>query len=376
MILVTVIALFSLVSCNPSNDAPKSISVDATTLGFADEFGSTTVAKWTSDETLELYRSEDWSSATFSMVSGANEELAKFLGTDLSSEKLYALRSATPAPIVNGKATISVPSHNIFLADENSSLVAPQIGEGTTQGLTFTPIFGAIKLAITGDFSAQKIQVIIPNQEIGINGNYIYDVATKTLQSQDVEYSSTRTFDTPITLSATPTMIYVALPEGAYSQVELRVNNPATGELLGYTANDITIEQGKVTSATNISTKKIVEVTGTWRMSSFCGSPANIDLYITFTKDLKFTMYQRTESLTYITYSGTYSIDTTNATLSGEYDDGRSWANSYKVSYSDESIVLTNTANSTEVSIYEPATAPTIHTNKARAALVTDIKPL
>ena len=375
MILATVTTLFSLVSCATADNGPKSISVEATTFGFIDGV-DTTLAKWTSDETVELYRSENWQSAIFTITSGAGEALANFKGTILDSEKFYALRSTTPAHIVEGKAAISVPSKNIFLADENSSLVAPQIGEGTAQGVKFTPIFGAIKFAVTGDFATQTIKVRIPNKEIGINGDYFYDVVTNTLRGQDVEYSSTRTFDTPLTLSDTPQMVYVALPEGDYSKVELRVVNHSTGDLFSYIAENITINQGAVTDATNIRSNKLVEVTGTWHMASYCDSPANIDLYIVFTEDMKFTMYQRSATTTYNTFSGSYTIDSQTAVITGEYNDGTAWANSYKISYSGDNLVLTNTANSTEISVYEPAKVPTIHSTKMRAASVTDVKPL
>ena len=91
-----------------------------------------------------------------------------------------------------------------------------------------------------------------------------------------------------------------------------------------------------------------------------------------------FELYQRSNSATYVKYNGSYSLNEASAIISGTYSDGSLWANSYYYSInSNNELVFTNTYNSTEITIYEPATMPNISAIKAsRSATKYDIKPL
>ena len=95
-------------------------------------------------------------------------------------------------------------------------------------------------------------------------------------------------------------------------------------------------------------------------------------------EDGSFLLYQRSNSATYVEYSGTYTLDEANAVISGVYSDGSSWANSYNYSINaNNELVFVNTNNSAEITIYEPATMPSISTlNISRAANISNIKPL
>ena len=117
---------------------------------------------------------------------------------------------------------------------------------------------------------------------------------------------------------------------------------------------------------------------GTWHIKSYCGAPSDIDIYMQLNEDGSFLLYQRSNSATYVEYSGTYTLDEANAIISGVYSDGSSWANSYNYSInSNNELVFVNTNNSAEITIYEPATMPSISTlNISRAANISNIKPL
>lgn len=115
---------------------------------------------------------------------------------------------------------------------------------------------------------------------------------------------------------------------------------------------------------------------GGWHIKSYCGTASNTDIYMQLNEDNSFLLYQRTNSPTYTAYKGTFAIS--NNTISGSYDDGTQWASNYTYSIDGNGcLVFVNTYNSSEVTVYEPATMPSLSTlGKARLATKSDIKPL
>lgn len=68
------------------------------------------------------------------------------------------------------------------------------------------------------------------------------------------------------------------------------------------------------------------------------------DIYVTFTAENAFTLYQKTGQGGYKIYSGTYSLNAAESgyTLSGEYSDGTLWGTVYTVGSTDaDTITLT-----------------------------------
>ncbi len=105
--------------------------------------------------------------------------------------------------------------------------------------------------------------------------------------------------------------------------------------------------------------KTIDNCIGDWRLTSFCGTPADMDIYVTLRKDKTFTLYQRSADYMPVIYSGSYTFDEENSTLSGSYDDGTAWADSYIVEDTDgEFMVWLNAADRSEVSVYERSDIP------------------
>ena len=100
-------------------------------------------------------------------------------------------------------------------------------------------------------------------------------------------------------------------------------------------------------------------VTYTWRIKSFCGNAVDADLYIKFDAGGKFVMMQRSDSMGYIRYRGSYTVDQENSILSGQYNGGESWVCDYRFSFNElHELVLESITENPEVSIYEASIMP------------------
>lgn len=116
--------------------------------------------------------------------------------------------------------------------------------------------------------------------------------------------------------------------------------------------------------------EKPLDITGEWNLvnvqtkSATLGDQA-VDVYISFSEDKSFTMYQMIGTGRYRKYSGTWILSGT--TLSGKYSDGKPWGSSYEVELSSSGTRLTLTSDSGEVDTYQKASIPTDVTGNAIA---------
>lgn len=79
------------------------------------------------------------------------------------------------------------------------------------------------------------------------------------------------------------------------------------------------------------------KLVGDWHCTA---TSADAEIYVTFTADKTFALYQLVGEGSYRLYNGTWSLDGT--TLSGKYNDGTEWGSAYEVtSDSDDSMKLT-----------------------------------
>ena len=100
-------------------------------------------------------------------------------------------------------------------------------------------------------------------------------------------------------------------------------------------------------------------VTYAWRIKSFNGNAVDADLYIKFDNGGTFLMMQRSGSMGYTEYRGTYTMDKENSILSGEYSDGESWVCDYNFSFNEShELVLESITETPEVSVYEASEMP------------------
>lgn len=124
------------------------------------------------------------------------------------------------------------------------------------------------------------------------------------------------------------------------------------------------------------SEEKAHELVNCWHLVVLNGAEVDVDIYIDFDNDGKFAIYQRTESLEYTVFNGTYTIDEENSVVSGVYDDGTAWLCDYNYVVEGKTLTLTNVDNSSEVAIYEESEVPASATTSTRSASVFDVKPL
>lgn len=377
--LLCVATAMAMLSCEDNTSGVRNMTLKCKTEGFVNEQESTK-AYWGEDEQIYLYRSEDWSIALMSQNSGAGGSSATFSGKIADSKQgFYAVRPYTAAGAVrmDGSLSIDIAPNNIFLADENSSVVVPQVGTGNSGGLTFKSLFGAVKIPIVGPTSLSQIQASLPGEERGMHGSFDYNFKRGTLIGYNVKYALTRTFEQPVDISADGA-IYVALLPGSYSKIELLLQSGADGTRYVCTVEDITIQKGRLIEATDAKCSAVASVVGSWRIKSFCGADAPVDLYIDFKINQRFTILQRTELAGYKLYEGVYTVDAENSTISGEYYDGSSWNDSYRFSMNENrELVLESLSTPSEVTIYESVEMPDIDDiNLAKMAVGNNVKPL
>ncbi len=85
--------------------------------------------------------------------------------------------------------------------------------------------------------------------------------------------------------------------------------------------------------------KTLVEkIAGEWHCSA---SNIDADIFISFTADCKFELYQQVSTGTYRLYRGTWNIDESKMVMSGKYNDGEKWGSDYKVTLSDDTGSMT-----------------------------------
>jgi hypothetical protein len=102
----------------------------------------------------------------------------------------------------------------------------------------------------------------------------------------------------------------------------------------------------------------------------------NPDKYMQLNSDKTFLLYQRSNSATFVKYSGTYSLDEANSIISGVYSDGVAWANDYRYSINEQGcLLLTNVNDATDVVTYEAAALPEAATTTSSRATVNDVRP-
>ncbi len=98
---------------------------------------------------------------------------------------------------------------------------------------------------------------------------------------------------------------------------------------------------------------------GSWRLASFCNIPTDIDIYISIRNDGTFTLYQRNTDYTPVSFSGSYAFDAESRMISGFYDDGTAWVDSYIVEDADEKeMIWANAEDKSEISVYTRSDIP------------------
>jgi hypothetical protein len=365
--------VLSLASCeNEKSSEVKPVSLNASAHGFAGG-SSETLATWTAGEKVALLSSEDWSVSTLSVASGAGSTQAVLSGDSRGSAHYYAVRPASAFVSVDaGIVNFEVEPNNIVVGGEDMTNALVQLGVGNKNGLSFSNIFGAAHIAVSGNFKVDEIMVTSATK--GVSGSYAFNTASGQTTPIESVASVSRSFEEPLSISSVATDIFVALPAGNGVSVEIQLQDKQNNNIYVYSASSLNIESGKATTITSPAEALPIAI-GDWHLVSFCGKEASVDLYLGLAKDKSFVLYQRSGSLEYSKFEGTWSYDAESKQLFGKYSDGSNWATSYYVSITaDNKLSMTNVNNSAEVSLYEKAEMPAIKPSASRSAV--DVKPL
>ncbi|MCM1178489.1 MAG: lipocalin family protein [Bacteroides sp.] len=106
---------------------------------------------------------------------------------------------------------------------------------------------------------------------------------------------------------------------------------------------------------------KTPAIVGEWNItaletrSATIGSQS-IDVYISFSQDGTFALYQRTGEGRYESFTGRWALS--SDVLSGTYSDGSAWACSYDFSISGDTMTLASRTATSEISTYRRTKIP------------------
>ena len=371
-ILTTMVLVLSFTSCEIISDEVKTISLNATTQGFIGEGAEITTA-WSEGEKIALLSSEDWTNATLAIASGVGSTDAVFTGDSRGSKRYYAFRPASAFKSVDlGIVNIEVEPNNIVLGGEDIANALPQVGVGNKNGLTFSNLLGVVQIPVSGNFKINKIEVVAKGGSL--YGSYVYDTTTSLLTANETFSSVVRELSTPVAVTSSGTDIFVVMPASEGVSLDVLLTDKEGCSLYEYPVTLANVEAGKVTTVK--PTQVILPCAiGNWHLVSFCGSEAEVDIYLGLAKDKTFKLYQRTTAEGYTVFTGTWAYDTATKVLSGTYSDGSAWAASYRVALTDDDkLSMTNVSNSAEVSLYEAAELPVVKRSSTRSTV--DVKPI
>ena len=90
-----------------------------------------------------------------------------------------------------------------------------------------------------------------------------------------------------------------------------------------------------------------------WHSTSL---PTDGEIYLSFTKDSKYELYQQIGEGRHRLYRGTWNLE--NDILTGKYNDGEDWAYSYQVVLADDTMTLTTLDESAQITVFERESIP------------------
>ena len=105
---------------------------------------------------------------------------------------------------------------------------------------------------------------------------------------------------------------------------------------------------------------------GYWHLTSWRGSKPSFDVYLSITEDGVVSLFQRIESRNWETFYSTVGYE--DGIIGGQYTDGVAWSTSYYVTIDGDTMVWTDTTDSTDVSVYTRCTLPDFTNPETRSA--------
>lgn len=98
------------------------------------------------------------------------------------------------------------------------------------------------------------------------------------------------------------------------------------------------------------------KIAGEWHLVSWNEAESKGDVYIAFTSNGTFDIYQQVWSLNYVHFDGTYNIS--GDILTGNYTDGSTWASGYKYQLEGDKLMLYSQEDVSVASVYEKCQIP------------------
>lgn len=108
--------------------------------------------------------------------------------------------------------------------------------------------------------------------------------------------------------------------------------------------------------------EKPLDITGEWNlidvtMRSATLGGQTVDVYVSFSDDRTFTIYQMIGEGRYRKYTGSWTI--VGNTLDGKYSDGKKWGATYDVELTSSGSRMILSTSSGEIDIYQKVSIPT-----------------
>ncbi len=97
------------------------------------------------------------------------------------------------------------------------------------------------------------------------------------------------------------------------------------------------------------------KIAGEWHCS-----PSNIkaDIYVGFTSDGGFELYQQITEGAHRLYRGTWTVDEGNTVISGKYNDGENWGSDYSITLSEDCNSMTWVDSASKEYVYSRQEIP------------------
>lgn len=107
--------------------------------------------------------------------------------------------------------------------------------------------------------------------------------------------------------------------------------------------------------------KKPLDITGEWALQSISTKSVQIgsvkvDVYVSFTTDGGFELYQKVGDGRYRKFNGNWSL--IEDQLSGSYSDGKPWGSTYTVSMDADKLIMLSSSSTPEESVYTKTSIP------------------
>ncbi len=310
-------------------------------------------------------------------------------------------RSAVPAPIVR---PFTLPAEQVQCGNDSAGhigaldfLVATPVAVSAEMlasapdivvPFTFRHAFAALKVVVRNGF-VRPFRVgsiaLRAASDIALTGDYGVDIVTPAVVTvnplPNVKVNLCEHPYTAVGESLTAYMMVNATTLPAGTTVEVATSE---GVASVQTASDISLSRGAVTSLavtldsdrlSGAQTVALSTLLGNWKLTSYCGAAADVDIYMTLNADNSFMLYQRDSHSNLVTLSGVWFYDSDTGLVSGVYSDGTAWASGYYALGADaDTLTWVSSENAAEVSVYTRSEIPGVTVGGVTRAAAGDMK--